>query len=85
MGEMMLFLIRLEHANMYITTHIIHAKDLQDAKSIFERFISKEYAGKDGNWFVGQDGDAIKVETFAEISDIQDLTKWIPDINEFLK
>ncbi len=78
----MLFLLRLEHDNSFVTTSLIKANDLAEAKSKLDDWLSQEYASRDDEWYVDSDGDAIKVETLAKLQDLNDLTKWLPLLGE---
>jgi len=78
----MLFLVRLEHKNLFVTTYLIKAKDLAEAKSKLEDWLSQDYAVRDGDWYAASDGDEVRVETLAKLQSLYDLTKWLPVIGE---
>lgn len=78
----MLFLVRLEHENSFVTTHLIQAEDLAEAKSKLEDYLSQDYGVRDGNRYVDSDGDEVRVETLAKLQSLYDLTKWLPVIGE---
>ncbi len=76
----MLFLVRLEHENSFVTTHLIQGEDLAEAKSKLEDWFSQDYGVRDGDWHVASDGDEVRVETLAKLQSLYDLTKWLPVI-----
>ena len=78
----MLFLVRLEHKNSFVTTHLIQAKDLAEAKSKLEDWLSQDYAVRYGDWYADPDGDEVRIETLAKLQSLYDLTKWLPVIGE---
>lgn len=78
----MLFLVILEHENAFLTSYLIQAKDLAEAKSKLEDWLSELFAGREGNWHVAPDGDRVRVATLAKLQSLHDLTKWLPIIGE---
>jgi len=78
----MLFLVRFEHKNSFVTTHLIEAEDLAKAKSKLDDWLSEDYAVRDGDWYVASEGDKVRVETLAKLQSLYDLTKWLPVIGE---
>ena len=78
----MLFLVRLEHKNSFVTTHLIQAEDLAEAKNKLEDWLSQDYGVRDGDWYVASDGGEVRVETLAKLQSLYDLTKWLPVIGE---
>ena len=78
----MIFLVRFEHEDSFVTTHLIFAEDLNEAKNKLEDWFSEEYAIKDGDWYMDSDGDKIRVETLAKVQNLNELIKWLPVIGE---
>ena len=78
----MLFLVRLEHENSFVITHLIQAEDLAEAKSKLEDYLSQDYGVRDGDWYIASDGDEVRVGTLAKLQSLYDLTKWLPVIGE---
>ncbi len=78
----MLFLVRLDHKDSFVTTHLIQAGDLAEAKNKLEDWLSQDYGVRDGDWYVALDGDEVRVETLAKLQSLYDLTKWLPVIGE---
>ena len=74
----MLFLVQLKHKNEYLTTHLIRAKDVMEARNKLEDWLSEDYGVRNGDWYIASDGDEVRVQTLAKIQSLYDLTKWLP-------